>query len=137
MVQKLLLLGWLYFFAEEDTRRRQLSLLWLSAFAGCGVLWAAKTGLGQGLAGAVVGIALSVAALASGEKIGLGDGLLFCGIGLFCGLWMSLTLLFIASLLCALFGAAGLLTKRWERKDQLPFVPFVLGAYVLLLALQG
>ena len=81
---------------------------------------------------------LLAAARISREAVGYGDGICFCLLAFWLP-WEELyTLLFTALVLCALPGlAAGLI--RGRRLKALPFLPFVAGAYLvlLLLALSG
>lgn len=84
--------------------------------------------LGIGVGGLVV-----LLAWASREAIGVGDGIMLMVSGIFLGAWGNLELLLTALLFV---GAAGLffaVIKRKERDYRVPFLPFVLVAYLFQL----
>ena len=72
-------------------------------------------------------ILLSAAAV-SKERIGFGDGVLFLAVGVWCGLWGSVSLLFLSLIYFLIVGAVGILFFRRSKKEAFPFVPFVLAA---------
>ncbi|MDD7267556.1 MAG: prepilin peptidase [Lachnospiraceae bacterium] len=63
---------------------------------------------------------------------GEGDAWIVLTIGLFLGWQKTVTAVFLASLLAAGLGGAGLLMKRLRRDSGLPFVPFLLGGVLLV-----
>ena len=142
-----LLLVWLCLLAAWDIRRGELPAVLLAAGGTAGLLLritnlAAGTALSVLAAAYLPGLAagglLLAAARISREAVGYGDGICFCLLAFWLP-WEELyTLLFTALVLCALPGlAAGLILGR--RLKALPFLPFVAGAYLvlLLLALSG
>ena len=142
-----LLLVWLCLLAAWDIRRGELPAVLLAAGGTAGLLLritdiAAGTALSALAAAYLPGLAagglLLAAARISREAVGYGDGICFCLLAFWLP-WEELyTLLFTALVLCALPGlAAGLI--RGRRLKALPFLPFVAGAYLvlLLLALSG
>ena len=142
-----LLLVWLCLLAAWDIRRGELPAVLLAAGGTAGLLLritnlAAGTALSVLAAAYLPGLAagglLLAAARISREAVGYGDGICFCLLAFWLP-WEELyTLLFTALVLCALPGlAAGLI--RGRRLKALPFLPFVAGAYLvlLLLALSG
>ena len=72
---------------------------------------------------------IAVSFLSRGE-VGAGDGLLLMAVGLLLGIESTISLLFTGALLCASVSAVGLSAKWLRRKDALPFVPFILCAYL-------
>lgn len=86
------------------------------------------------LGGCLPGLLMLVAGYLSKEAVGYGDGgMLIC-----CGIYLTFSesmMLMIISLLLAA-GSAGILLvfKRISRKEPLPFLPFLLAGYVILLA---
>ena len=129
--------------SREDIRSRTIPL----ALAGIwGVFGAAVTaalllsgGLSPEAAGFSVlpGIFLLGLALLSEGRIGCGDGLLFVACGLTAGAEAAFFLLCLSTLLAALFGAAGLILGKLKKGARLPFLPFVLAAYLIVLAAGG
>jgi prepilin signal peptidase PulO-like enzyme (type II secretory pathway) len=76
--------------------------------------------------------------VSKGKWIGFGDILLIGWLGLFFGLWQGINALLIAIYLGGLFGIGMILYKRYKkipyheiRKLRIPFVPFLLGAWML------
>ncbi len=145
--ESVLLLVWLCLLAAWDIRRGELPAVLLAAGGTAGLLLritdlAAGTALSAlaaaYLPGLTAGGLLLAAARISREAVGYGDGICFCLLAFWLP-WEELyTLLFTALVLCALPGlAAGLI--RGRRLKALPFLPFVAGAYLvlLLLALSG
>lgn len=91
------------------------------------------TELADIVSGAAVGVLVLIAARVTGEAIGAGDGLILIVSGIFLGFWRVLWL-FMTALFCS--GAVALfllVVKRKGRKYRLPFIPFLLAAYLLQL----
>ncbi len=136
MAENCALLVVLSAFAWTDIRKQEFPLFLLIAGGAAGaVLYFARRAYSPLtlLGGVCVGGMLLLGALLSGGRIGVGDGLLFCVTGLYLGLWGNLSLLFAASIFCAVAGLVLVATKRGTRKQSLPFAPFVLAADVALL----
>lgn len=83
--------------------------------------------------GVGVGLAVLLAGIITKEQIGKGDGLFLMATGLFVGGENNFRLLLWSTILCAVAAGLLLLTKQCGRKERLPFVPFVLCAYVVSL----
>ena len=134
MLGETILLGTLAVTAYRDWKEKKIYV--------CGVLLCGIAGLllhilfqeralTDMLAGASVGVMVLVIAKIGGECIGMGDGLVLMISGIFLGFWGNVSLL-----LTALFFAAGtawflLVIKGKGRKYRLPFVPFLLAAYLV------
>jgi len=88
------------------------------------------------LAGSVPGICLMLFSFATGGGIGLGDGLLLAVVGLLTGLEESLWVLLGALLLSSALSLGMLVQGKWNRKHTVPFVPFLLAAYVGVIVCQ-
>ena len=84
-------------------------------------------------AGAVPGAVLLLLSFLSRGKIGEGDGICLLVCGLFVGITQTVWILELALLFTAAAGAALLLTKRLRADDQIPFLPFLAAASIILL----
>lgn len=65
------------------------------------------------------------------EAIGYGDGLLLCAMGLYIPYDEVLVIGMIACSLCGIWALMCFLSRRKSGKDTLPFVPFLLGAWII------
>ncbi len=139
--ETVLLLVWLVLLAAWDIRRGELPAVLLAVGGTAGFLLriidlAAGTALPTLAAAYLPGLAagglLLAAARISREAVGYGDGICFCLLAFWLPWEELFTLLFTALVFCALPGlAAGLI--RGRRVKALPFLPFVAGAYLVLL----
>lgn len=75
--------------------------------------------------------------LLSKEAIGKGDVYLVGLLGLMTGFERISVILFISMVACAAFGSICILAKRKGKKDTLPYVPFLLGAYLTLIIMNN
>lgn len=76
------------------------------------------------------GIFLIGISILSEGKVGLGDGLVGCMGGLFLGFEKTMKWLFVAFVLCALYGIGLMMFQKKSRKTELAFVPFLFIAMV-------
>lgn len=83
--------------------------------------------------GLLPGIVLLIAALCTKESIGYGDGLVFCMIGIGCGVQKTMAVLGLSLLAAALTAMVVLVTRKGNRKTKLPFLPCILLGYLLCL----
>lgn len=84
--------------------------------------------------GIIIGLVVLGISKLTKNGIGTGDGLLLCVTGVYLGFWKNLEMFFMALCLAAACSALLLITKRAGRKTQIPFVPFLGIAYLILLA---
>lgn len=84
--------------------------------------------------GMSVGVTLLVVSLLTRGMIGMGDALLLIVTGIYLGLEQNLKLLFGGLFLCGMWALVVLLLRKKSRKDSIPFVPFLLAAYMGMLA---
>ena len=82
---------------------------------------------------AVGAVILGYAAVTKGA-IGIGDGLIFLCLGIYLGLSDNLRLLFFSLLAAAVIGGIYVLVRKRSIKTQIPFMPYVLGAYMIMTA---
>lgn len=85
------------------------------------------------LSGAAVGIFLAAVSLVTGEALGKGDAFLVLGSGLYLGFLENLMMVFGALLLSSVYGVILFISKKnW--KQEIPFTPFLMVPYTLLVA---
>ena len=85
----------------------------------------------------IPGAVLFFISLFSKEAIGKGDVYLVGLLGLMTGFERIFVILFISMVACAAFGSICMLAKRKGKKDTLPYVPFLLGAYLTLMIMNN
>lgn len=68
--------------------------------------------------------------------VGAGDAMLIALLGLVTGFWNATAISMLAVTLTGVTGLVLIVTGKADRKAELPFVPFLLTAYVLLLAVD-
>ena len=130
------MMGMLAVCTAQDIRRKEIRLNFVLFFGILGILFHMlfrMRSIGNLLLGMSVGVVLLLAGIFSEGKIGVGDGVLLTVTGAYLGVKENLTLFFVALVLCGLW-AAGLLVLHKKRKtDSIPFVPFLLAAYMGML----
>ena len=132
------LVGMLSICTVEDLWKRQIHLVVISAFGIVGVLLHFYDGKQTALnmcGGMLVGIVLYLISILSHGKVGKGDAFLVTSMGVYLGFWNNLTILWMAAVMAAIFGVVACVFFRKEKEESLPFVPFLLVAYLLFLCL--
>lgn len=121
-----------------DHRKKELPLIYIAAGFGLGLLLRLLPGAGpflEILSGFLPGLICLALAKGTKEAIGYGDALMIIALGAFCNVAMILLLLFCGFLLAGLFCLVLLILKKRNKKEAIPFIPFLLGGYVILLAI--
>lgn len=85
----------------------------------------------------VPGLILLLISFFTKEAIGRGDVYVICLLGLMIGFDMIFRVLFISMIICAVVGLICMALKGMKKKDTLPFIPFLLGAYVIFILLYN
>lgn len=132
------LLGMLGICAYEDFKWKKIGLIPVLGFAAFGFLLhllRMEISLSNILGGMSVGILLYILSVLSREKIGKGDALIVIVSGIYIGFWNNLILLWGAILLAGIVGAVYLI--RGNRGKELPFIPFLLVVYIMILVFKG
>ena len=80
-----------------------------------------------------IGVVLLLIAWTGRECIGAGDGVMLVASGTFLGFWGNLRLLIAALFLAAVAALFLLVIKRKGRNYRMPFLPFLLVAYLFQL----
>lgn len=117
-----------------DIRSRKVSVIRLAVFTVLGIalnVIKAYQPIWSMLSGMAIGLLVIFFAKVSREGIGYGDGVLFIASGAFLGFNDNLRLLLFSLIFAAVTGGICLLMRRKNIKSEMPFIPFVLGAYLV------
>ncbi|WP_090167385.1 prepilin peptidase [Pseudobutyrivibrio sp. 49] len=125
--------------AYDDLRERQVRVIEIIIFGIIGILinmFCKSHSLSSVFGGVAIGCLVLIFSYLSKEKIGKGDALLIIITGIYLGFRGTLTLLWISSILAAVVGT--ILVKKYQAKKdmELPFVPFLLMGYLLIISLE-
>jgi leader peptidase (prepilin peptidase)/N-methyltransferase len=134
------LLGILGICSAEDMLRKQLHIITIAAFGILGVifhLYYRTHSTTDMLGGMAVGGILYLVSLLSNERIGKGDAFLLTTTGIYLGFWDNIAILWMGSLLAGIIGIVLYIIFQKKPSYRIPFVPFLLAAYLLLLCFQG
>ena len=136
-VQKYILLGLLGLCSWEDIRKKKLTVIYILLF-GIGGVWLhlfyPTCSIYSILCGMVLGIAMMFASWVTRGRIGIGDGILIVVTGVYLGGAGNLELLFTGVLLAAGWSLGMLVSGKKKGKEEIAFVPFLLAAYLTMLA---
>ncbi len=135
-IGKVLLLLILAGAAYEDCKEKQIHLCLLLGAAVAGLvlhLIFHEETLADMLLGASVGILLLLIAWISRGSIGAGDGVMVTVSGMILGFWGNVVLLMTALGMVCMAALFLLVIKRKGKKYRVPFLPFLLAAYLFCL----
>ena len=136
MWSRAVVMGMLALCSAEDIRRSRIRLNPLLAFGILGIflhmLWRMQS-IEDLLMGMTVGVALLFVSVLTGGKIGVGDAVLLMVTGIYLGLRQNLELFLYGLFLCSLWALGLLILRKKNRKDSVPFVPFLRAAYMGIL----
>ncbi len=137
MPGRILLLGILLFTGYKDWKEQKVSLeiLILGGTAGIVIGTVCKEpGAKEMICGAILGGLVLALALISKEAVGIGDGIILIVSGIILGYRALLELILISLMLTGTAALFLIVVKRKGRTYRLPFIPFLLAAYLLYLA---
>lgn len=124
--------------AWQDCRKREIVPVSLCIFLLGGILvniiYAYQTPVNIA-GGLLIGVGMLLLSQLSRGAVGKGDGYLLCVAGLYLGMGETLALLLGGLLLCAVWALLLLVLKRAGKNTEIPFIPFLLLAYLGELAL--
>lgn len=80
--------------------------------------------------GILLGVLFFIISKVTGEVIGYGDSWLILLLGIYLGGFCLLQVLFAASLAAGIYSLFVLWRKHWKRRETIPFVPFLVIAYL-------
>ncbi len=122
-------------YMDWKERKVYLNVLLVGGLAGmlCCFFWESPD-LRERFGGIMIGLAILGAAWVGKGCIGSGDGLVLVVSGVFLGFWENLRLLLFSLLLAGGTAIFLLCIKKSERNQRMPFLPFLLAAYLLMAA---
>lgn len=136
MVGNTMLLAVLAVSAYRDWREKQIYLYLPVGALILGLIWhlvCQERALEDMLLGAVVGLVMLIIGKVTGEAIGIGDGMMLVVSGVFLGFWGNMCLLMTALLLVGCVALLLIVIGKKGKDYRLPFLPFLLVAYLLQL----
>ncbi len=86
--------------------------------------------------GLIPGLFLLVICRITKEAVGMGDVYVVLLLGLMTGFEKTFAVLFLSMVMTALFGLACIALGSRKKKDSLPYIPFVLSAFVCVMILS-
>ncbi len=130
----------IYYFAmaEADLKKHCVPLVFAAAgpFAFCLVrIFLLEPQIKDMLLGLIPGALLLIISKLSRQAIGYGDGIMLISSGILTGLFGAVFMLLVSMLLASAVSIVLMMIKKGKGKTQLPFIPFMFGAYVVMLAL--
>lgn len=119
--------------AYRDLRTKQISCLSLVLMAVLVLVLRmifVEDSMWSTLGGVAVGISFFFISKYSRESVGYGDSWIILLLGIFLGGKMVMELVFVASFLVALYSIGYGFIRGWNRKNTIPFIPFLTLAYL-------
>lgn len=116
-----------------DFKRKTIPLYLLivmSAVVGVSVIFCNTESIWLRVGGAGLGILFFIVSRITKEAVGYGDSWLILLLGVYLGIEKALQLLFAATLGAAVVSLFYLWMRHWKRNATLPFVPFLVVAYL-------
>lgn len=120
----------LLFLSIADIRRKKIHAFAAVIFGCTAIICHGSDLLPQALMGALPGMLILILHRVSRGQIGIGDGVMLMGMGLYLGGSNSLKVFILSLCLIFIYSCAGLMLKKLSRHTQLPFAPFYLAAYL-------
>lgn len=122
--------------AYQDWKEKQINAGIFLAAAICGIalqagvqnenVWSVLTGVG-------VGVVLLLFAWITGGSVGEGDGMMIMICGIYLGFWKIISLFMTALVMAGSTALFMIVVRKKGRNYRLPFVPFMLAAYLFQL----
>lgn len=134
MLKEHIIFSFLTLFSVEDVRKKELDFMPIVGFLLIGIWFQAFVGklpFPEIAGGAFLGVCLLAIGKLSKEAVGYGDGLLFLATGIYLGMWENLQLLWSSLWIAFLFSAVQMLVRKKDKKEEIPFVPFVWFSYLI------
>lgn len=138
LAQNVVSLPTFLFLSYMDIKYKEVPLAVIMIYAGMGLVTDCilKTDISYILLSSVPGIVLLILSLVTDEMIGSGDGLTILALGIWMGLRLTLSTLFLGILFVCFFSFLTIvfnkaLGKRMEPDYQIPLIPFLFSGLVV------
>lgn len=121
-------------FSIEDAKTRKISVLPILFFIPCllfAIFGREQMEWTDCMGGILVGLLFCAVSHLKKESIGIGDGVIILLLGVSLGARRVLYILVIAFFLTALAAGVLFLLHKADKKTRLPFIPFLLGGYIV------
>lgn len=138
LIESLMLL-FLVINSYTDIKKKKISVVVCLVFLIVGVIFSIlnkQESLISLLGGVGVGGLLLLVGKFYNQSVGFGDGLIFIVSGLYLGFIRNTVLLLYGLIICAVVSVILITFKKFKLKDKIPFVPFVLVAYIFMIAME-
>ena len=133
IINSVLLILWLSICSWQDLKKKSISIFFIIGgfiLLFIGSLYSVQVSLISRIAGGGIGaVLLGLNPLTKGQ-IGLGDGIIIGIIGICFGFVSNTSILLVALFLSSVISAILLVFKKVDRKQTIPFVPFILLGYL-------
>ena len=119
--------------AYKDWRTKRVSVWLLGVIMIVAVVarvFLVSMSIWETVGGVVMGVLLIGISKWSKEAIGYGDSWLICSLGIYLGGTKLLQTISFASFLACIFSIVYCVRHGWNRKHTLPYIPFVVAAYL-------
>ncbi len=130
------IMGMLAVASAQDIKKKQIKTTVVVIFSILAVIihmFTNELTITNMLLGAIPGVVLMGLSFLTRGKIGLGDGVVVAASGLFLGLQKNIELFLTGLILCGLWALALVVIRKKKRDYAIPFVPFLLAAYMEML----
>lgn len=138
LAQNVVSLPTFLFLSYMDIKYKEIPLAVIMIYAGMGLVTDCilKTDISYILLSSVPGIVLLILSLVTDEMIGSGDGLTILALGIWMGLRLTLSTLFLGILFVCFFSFLTIVFnkafgKRMEPDYQIPLIPFLFSGLVV------
>jgi leader peptidase (prepilin peptidase)/N-methyltransferase len=124
---------WLCLCSLQDIKKKQINLLIITFGFICIFalsILCIKISLINRLAGLFLGLLFLILNPITKGQIGIGDGLIICGMGLSFGFHQNSEILVLSLFGSALYSIILIIFKRVNRKKTIPFIPFLFLGYL-------
>ena len=133
---KVFILIYLAYQTYKDIREKAVSLRSIIIFSLAGVfinIFSTNISLFDMFLGSAVGFGVILIGKLMRDGIGIGDGAVLSSIGILIGGKMCLLIFLMAITISAVIVIVLLVFKKVKMKQELPFIPYILCAYLLIL----
>ena len=116
-----------------DARKKQMPVLLLigmSVIVGGSLIFFKTEHMKLQIWGGLLGVLFFVISKCTNQAVGYGDSWIIMLLGISYGIFVSLKILFLASVAAGMGSLFFLWKQRWKRNTTIPFVPFLAVAYL-------